>query len=211
MVRLPEAVMAYTSADVEGQTVPWKPDAWRRSFVGCERAFDELSKHVETYGGIKRGYIRERAGGDPTELFLLSMAWGYGTVGYGPTRVSRVLSQPDAADKLAAIVNATRDGGAEQGWKALLRTDRIKGFGMAFGTKLLYFAGYATNDRPRPLILDAFVRRGLHELVDPEMPSKGLVRLEDYLRYLHIAEEAAIELGSPEVLEYALFDLGKKL
>lgn len=211
MVPLPKAVKAYTSVDVQNQTVPWKPDAWRHTFLGYEKAFEDLIGHVEAIGGIKRDYVHERAGGDPVELFLLSMAWGYGTVGYGPSRVSRILRQPSAPSELAAIVRATREHGAEEGWKALLHTHRIKYFGMAFGTKLLYFAGYSTESRPRPLILDAFVRRALHKLTDLDMPSKGLVHLDDYRRYLNLAEQSAGEDRGPDVLEYALFELGKKL
>ncbi|OZC33159.1 hypothetical protein [Gordonia polyisoprenivorans] len=211
IVELPESVKRYTVGDVSNHLVRWNPDPWRDVFRGFDEAFLSLSEHVISNGGITRSYVHDRAAGDPVELFLLAMAWGYGTIGYGPTRVRKILSQTDSRAKLADIVVATRAGGAEAGWIALLRQHRIKGLGMAFGTKLLYFAGYSCQSRPRPLILDQFVRRALHQLIDPVMPVKTIVRLDDYLRYLEVAEYAASQLGEPDVLEYALFELGKGL
>lgn len=218
MVNLPASIEAYGMDDVANHVVPWQFARWFDVFSGHAKAFEGLIQHVEANAGIKRNYIHEQSDGDPVELFLVSMAWGYGNVGYGPSRVAKILTQPEAQVKLATIVGATRTHGAAAGWKALLRTDRIKGLGMAFGTKLLYFSGYSQAHRPPPLILDAFVRRALYRqldptapAIDPKMPARSLVHLDDYLRYLELAEASSDRLGSPEVLEYALFDLGKRL
>ena len=141
----------------------------------------------------------------------MAMAWGYGTNGYGPSRTSAVLAEDGATDKIAAIVEATRTQGAAAGWRALLSTHMIAGLNMSFGTKLLYFAGYTTDNRPRPLILDERVRAGLQIFVPGTVPPKGkTVYKADYLRYLELAETCAnapLCQPTPEVVEYALFSL----
>ena len=141
----------------------------------------------------------------------MTMAWGHGRRGYGPNRTKAILSQDDAPQKLGAIVEATRTDGAEAGWRALLGTHKIKGLNMSFGTKLLYFAGYTTNHRPRPLILDEKVRAGLAIVAPGTVPPRGRVTHRDYLRYLELAEDWAAEptFGqSPDVVEYGLFVAG---
>ena len=85
---------------------------------------------------------------------------------------------------------------------------KIKGLNMAFGTKLLYFAGYTTERRPRPLILDKRVRRALQVVAPGTVPPKGTVWSSDYLRYLKLAETWADDLvwhQNPDVVEYGLF------
>lgn len=75
----------------------------------------------------------------------------------------------------------------------LLNTHKITGLNMSFGTKLLYFAGYTTDHRPRPLILDERVRASLGKVAPETVPAKGWVRQADYVRYLDLAEEWAMD------------------
>jgi hypothetical protein len=122
-----------------------------------------------------------------------------------------VLNCDGAAESIATIVDLTRTQGAAAGWRALLNTHKITGLGMSFGTKLLYYAGYTSDRRPRPLVLDERVRAALDVLAPGTVPAKGLVRQADYLRYLELAEawaDDAIWQQSPDVVEYALFTHG---
>jgi hypothetical protein len=114
-------------------------------------------------------------------MFLMAMAWGYRPKDYGPRRTQAVLVADRAEEKIAAIVDATRSDGAGAGWHALLNTHKINGVNMSFGTKLLYFAGYTTDHRPRPLVLDERVRAALAVIAPGTVPSKGKVRQADYL------------------------------
>lgn len=206
---VPAMVRRYTVDDVQAQRVKWVPDHWNDTFRGHKVAYKALKAHSESAGGIARSFVHMNAAGDPVDLFLMAMAWGYKPKDYGPNRTSRILQQPGAEDKIAAIVDATRGEGAAAGWTALLSSHKIKGLNMAFGTKLLYFAGYTTEVRPRPLILDKRVREALQTIAPGTVPPKGLVFREDYLRYLNLAEEWAAEPTwhqEPDVVEYALFD-----
>jgi predicted house-cleaning noncanonical NTP pyrophosphatase (MazG superfamily) len=205
---VPESIRQYGTSDVDAQRVKWRPEQWAATFAGHEGAHADLTAHSQAASGIARSFIHGQSERDPVDLFLMAMAWGYGPNGYGPTRTKAVLDQDGAEEKLAAIVEATRSDGAAAGWHALLVTHKIKGLNMSFGTKLLYFAGYTTEQRPRPLILDERVRASLQKVAPGAVPAKGWVREADYLRFLDLAELWASEPTweqAPDVVEYGLF------
>lgn len=207
---VPQPIREYRALDVAAQRVKWVPERWIDTFTGYEAIREELVANSEMASGIPRQFIHDRSAGDPVELFLMAMAWGYSPKDYGPARTRAVLNQDGAADKIGAIVAATRSGGAAAGWHALLNTDKINGLNMSFGTKLLYFAGYTTGHRPRPLVLDERVRAALNrpDIAPGTVPPTGLVRQADYVRYLELAEEWAADptwRQEPDVVEYGLF------
>ncbi len=193
---VPAKIREYTAADMEAQRVKWIPGRWKNAFAGHEAAYKALIEHSKEAGGIARSFVHAQASGDPVDLFLMAMAWGYRPKDYGTARTEQILQQDRAEEKIAAIVHATRHDG-------------IKGLNMAFGTKLLYFAGYFAEHRPRPLVLDQRVRNSLQTLAPGTVPRKGKVWTADYLRYLNLAEDWAAEptwAQEPDVVEYALFN-----
>jgi len=206
---VPARIRRYTVANVENQRVKWIPSRWQKVFEGHEAAYRALVDHSQGAGGIARSFIHAQASGDPVDLFLMAMVWGYRPKDFGTSRTERILEQDRVGEKIAAIVDATRREGAAAGWSALLNTHRIPGLEMSFGTKLLYFAGYSTEHWPRPLILDKRVRTSLQTVAPGTVPAKGKVLKADYLRYLELAEQWAADRTwrqQPDVVEYALFD-----
>ena len=211
---LPRDLLAYGRESVGDQRVPLSIEAWAPLLEAHPELRADLGAEVEANDGIRRSFVHKRAASDPVELFLAAMAWGFGPKTYGPARVTKMMANPGFEANLAAIVEDTRARGAAGGWTSLLLTHRIRGLGMAYGTKLLYFAGYTSDcPGPRPLVLDKFVRAALVQFGAP-IEAKGMVWRDDYANYLTLAEEWSSDESwdaEPEVVEFGLFDLGKRI
>jgi hypothetical protein len=213
----PPHVMSFTPADVNAQPAPWKlTTAWKERLRSHSGLLAALQEEMVSHGRIRRRFVHSYARSAPVELFLVTMVWGFGATNVRWPGQNTLLADPPR-DKIQAVITAVQTGGALAGWKALFHPDtKIDGLGMAFGTKLLYFAGYESRLRPRPLILDHNVRVALLDAgtglcVHPE------VRSSDYLDYLELAEAWASTMTfdgvtpGPDVVELALFRRGSVL
>jgi hypothetical protein len=131
----------------------------------------------------------------PLSSFVVTQIWGYGTRGYGPTRVRRVLDGAGgrARPALAEAVARVRAGSPEDGLAVLASEEhRLKGLGMSFATKFLFFM----DPTQRALILDQFVADWLKEHAGLRLPLQPL-SAEPYHRYLEAMSRWAEALGLP--------------
>jgi hypothetical protein len=213
---MPPYLLSLTQTDLDGQPVRWrKTSKWTTCLAKYPALVDALVDESAQNGGrLRRQFVHAYASADPVELFLAAMAWGLGTKGARWRGHQTILASPPR-DEISAIVDVVRSKGAEAGWTALMKTHKIPGLGYAFGTKLLYFAGY-TAGLPglKPLILDANVLAALHDASTGILASDGVWRA-DYLAYLELAgewsREPAWPAGTPELVEYGLFARGQEL
>ncbi|MEA5076062.1 MAG: hypothetical protein VB139_06925 [Coriobacteriia bacterium] len=156
-------------------------------------------------------------------LFLWSQIWGYGTNGYGPHRVERILGGTTrrapviaAEEALAKCHEALMRSGPVEAYRVMANEHWVPGLGPAFLTKFLYFAGYHKGqsckvpDGLAPLILDAVVSRAIRKEYQLTFgPGWGTRRYMEYLEFM--CREARERYGvEPDQLERALFVVGRQ-
>jgi len=154
-------------------------------------------------------------GADQTEdaavrAFLASMVWGHGRNGYGAFRTAGVLEATDhAGARLLETMQVARAGGGAAGFDHLAR-HRLKGLGVAFATKYLYFCLADSDTVPPAPILDAVVSDWLamHAGWRPKLKWK----VEDYRRYCDLVSAWSTQLQEPSAtVEYLMFASGMRI
>ena len=130
----------------------WKKSRknWIRD-IPTERSFIE-NLSVE----LSRGYLRaihDLKKSKTSEIFVASMIWGYGDLGYGSYRVKKMFSTPGFQEKIDKSYELASTGRVLEAYEFLSK-NRIRQLGPAFGTKWLSFA--SPSEEPAP-IYDSFI------------------------------------------------------
>lgn len=182
----------------------WPRDRWVAAFPHYRATLHQLPDVLDRAG------VREVAGAGDLSLasteavFVATMAWGFGWVGYGPHRVVRMLGTPDASARLHLVRQAVVSDGALAAYRHLAGKCRIKGLGPAFGTKFIAFCQPA-GARPVALIHDELVSTWLATNGRPDLSSTTW-SVPIYEAYLDQVHRWANELGiDPEAVEYLIF------
>lgn len=76
------------------------------------------------------------------DAFIAAMVWGYGRVGYGPSRVERIMAQPGFEEQLADVTRITLEQGGPAAFEHIRQQRKsgagcLKHLGAAFGTMYL--------------------------------------------------------------------------
>jgi hypothetical protein len=153
-------------------------------------------------------------------LFLASMIFGFGTVGYGGYRTAEMFKSPLASFMIENTFELIRFGYLEEAYLKF----SLPWCGTAFYTKYFYFIGYGINSLPMPLILDTNVARGLEERLLLDVTQYAIVNRDSdghigniarpfwngYWKYILDLNDWAEEIGcSPDNIEIFLFQQGK--
>lgn len=138
------------------------------------------------------------------QLFLATMLWGYGTVGYGPWRMAHITSNiKQLDDVLFNALRAIKYGNVRTAF-SVLHDAHIPFLGPAYFTKYLYFAGLGCGIDHYPLILDTRILQSLSALIGKRTFSEGTVN--DYHNYVVTLHEWAEMLDCrADSIEYLLF------
>ncbi|WP_147084473.1 MULTISPECIES: hypothetical protein [Micrococcus] len=104
------------------------------------------------------------------DAFIAAMVWGYGRVGYGPSRVERIMAQPGFEEQLADVTRITLEQGGPAAFEHIRQQRKsgvgcLKHLGAAFGTKYLYFLTKAHRESDIAPVLDSVVRAWFAEHV----------------------------------------------
>lgn len=123
---------------------------------------------IQQYGlnipnGLSRRDIFNTNGSIPL-LFLWTMMWGYQSNGAGAWRTEQATLTPNFATKITTWVNLAHTNNLAGAYQAMINPGtRIHRIGLAFASKLWYFAGYDETQAwlLQPLILDSRVHASL--------------------------------------------------
>jgi hypothetical protein len=198
------------------QPISWRRTSWEMLWdqpgLPGRDVLDLIDAEVagDGAGTIRRSWVRTLADADPVVFLAASTIWGYGNyVRRGRPALRAMLLTPGVAAITEDIIDAARRDAAA-GFSMLFDArgkTRVARLSIAFGTKVVHFAGY-DYAWPRPLILDARVYRAAQE-VAPTAPVPNPAKRttgEQYGTYClwagEIAERNDVE---PELVEYALF------
>jgi hypothetical protein len=188
------------------QGIEWPRQRWIAAFSSHAATFAALPDRLDR-PAVCRVCVHAAVSPAAAERsFLAVMAWGYGSVGYGPFRVRRVLdAAPTAGAQLHTAAGTAAEGRPVEAYAYLgdHGTARLPHPGPAFGTKFLYFCS-SGGTRPT-LILDRLVARWLRQntaLVFNEIRWSA----STYARYLETMFVWADELAlAPDELEVCIF------
>ena len=105
------------------------------------------------------------------DAFIATMVWGYGRVGYGPSRVERIMAQPGFEDQLADVTRIALEQGGPAAFEHIRQQRKtgagcLKHLGAAFGTKYLSFLTRAHRGSDIAPVLDSVVRAWFAEHVE---------------------------------------------
>jgi hypothetical protein len=171
------------------------------------------------YRGVRRADLYQL--NQDMQLFVATMVWGFGPLGFGPARVENMLATARCQSILQNIIATARTATLDTMFGNLFKPNgrgRIYGLGTAFGTKLLHVAGHQRPEGDMPLVYDKRVWTSLSALPRyPGPPPKptGWVASSQYADYCRwagkFAKRASNRIGQRRTgadVEYALFTLG---
>ena len=150
---------------------------------------------------------------DPSKCFmrpfLLTMVWGFAKAGYGAYRTNKYIENKENIKEALDLINNNGQNSLENAFKKL---SNIKGLGISYLTKILYFATRAKKLNNYALIFDIRVASALVKITTPKEifeivtvgPSSKFDDYEKYNTLIHkLADCYKVEA---EKLEMYLFE-----
>ena len=203
------------AGNVMSHQVNWNPLSWERE--GLKRFNPQISKFAAECRQVGNQCVISRQdvltlSESVEDVFIGAMIFGYGPIGYGPSRVERIVQiNHDLIVKLNRQYKAAV-GGPGESWVSHTQDDPVIYLGPAFATKFAYFAARKQqSDRTVPLIADKNTSWAMWRIAG--IPRS--VELHDgYMAYVDLAHTWGAEIdddyGADEI-ERALFTLGQGL
>jgi hypothetical protein len=197
--------------------VTYNKNRWTPAFKEAHHLTDLQALHdkgisrntiIKVFKDYYSGKIKK-----PFTPFLVTMIWGYDSSGFGPFRVSRFIT-PGNELLIKNVLAAVADHDIKKAFTLLMK---IKGLGISFVSKVLYFAARAVGIKNYPLIFDIRVANNLVRLstggkldgMVSVQPAKNFKGYDAYNSMIH-AMANKLDVDAEEV-EYFIFKYeGKK-
>jgi hypothetical protein len=119
---------------------------------------DIIDAYAEYYSHKSKGFMK---------AFLLTMIWGFANTGYGTYRTNKYISHKDNIKKIKNAIDYIDQNGNDSLKNAFEELIEIKGLGVSYLTKIIYFATRAKNLENYALIFDIRVASTLIKLTTP--------------------------------------------
>lgn len=117
-----------------------------------------IDAYKEYYADHSNGFMK---------AFLLTMVWGFADTGYGTHRTNKYISENGNINKINEAIDIIQQNGQDNLKNAFKKLKEIKGLGVSYLTKILYFATRAKYEENYALIFDIRVAAALVKLTTP--------------------------------------------
>lgn len=137
--------------------IAWPRDRWVQTFPSHQALLEGLPDQLSRPDVTAYGRLASHGAREAETAFLVVMAWGFGSVGYGPWRTRRILeSTVESARRLSTVAHTLTADGALSAYAELALPCRLRWLGPAFGTKFLHFCS-ASCSEDTAIVLDRLV------------------------------------------------------
>lgn len=164
---------------------------------------DIINAYNNYYSDNSNGYMK---------AFLLTMIWGFAKTGYGTHRTNNYTSTKENRLKIQTALNFINENNQDSLKNAFNQLNEIKGLGISYLTKILYFSTRAKNIDNYALIFDIKVARAFIKLTTPkeiyEIVNVGpSSKFKDYQKFNNLIHNMAKENNiDADQLEMYLFN-----
>jgi hypothetical protein len=143
--------------------------------------------------------------GGAMRAFMLTMVWGFSDTGYGTHRTNTYISVPSNIELIKKAIDSVKQNDLKSAFDDL---KKIKGLGVSYITKVLYFATRGAEQSNYALIYDIRVASALVQLTAPKEifeivsinPSSKFIDYEKYNALIHkLAKKYKVEAESVEM------------
>jgi hypothetical protein len=142
-----------------------------------------------------KNYYQNNNNDNCMKAFLLCMIWGFANTGYGTYRTNNYINDENQQIIKSAIdfIDSNEQNGLKKSFK---RLKKIKGLGISYMTKVLYFATRAKQEKKYALIFDIRVASALVKLTSPKeiysiVNVEPSSKFEDYEKFNNLLHEIA--------------------
>ena len=200
-------------SQVDSSGCEYHAETWSKLSITHKKVVSDFIEKTITRADVVKAYkAYYKYGVNVLRPFLLTMIWGFSDTGYGTYRTNKYIVSNDNLKLIKESVDAVKLNDIES---AFAKLKKIKGLGISYISKVLYFASKAAGNKDYVLIFDNRVARSLIN-INTDKDITDLVNIypsdkyEDYIKYnklMHvIAKKYQVDA---DVIELFLFDLNK--